>query len=142
MKLSTGLLGVVAVVASCSPCRTVPHRNIAIVCDTAATFEGELHIDSAATLTTFLFSECVSVDEDVAAAVAEIDFSNEGAFFVRGLRNTLSGCVNRIIGDVAVCNDGLRLGFSDEPQGNAGCTGYWESLVAMPRDELRAAVSP
>jgi hypothetical protein len=140
MRLVPAML-VMAVVA-CSPCRTVAHRDIALTCDSNAVFEGEIHVDSPGALTTFLATECSADDAAIDAAVAAIDFTTEAAFFVRGLRATASGCVDRSVSSTEVCADGLRVGFDDRANTSGACPGHWNVLLALPRDELRAAIGP
>jgi hypothetical protein len=140
MKSVVSALGSVVLLAACnSPCRGVSFRSLTVVCGVDADYEGELHFDGGGAFTTFLRNDCLLSDDAVATVVEQVDFTQEVVLVSRGLRNGPSGCVDRTVGNIEACNDGVRLAYDDTVQAGT-CEGYWTVVVAMPRDDVRGVI--
>jgi hypothetical protein len=128
---------------SCFDCRPVETRPLALDCAAAATFRGELHLDSAETFRSFLSDRCLTeaTATEIDAVVAGVDFTTEAVFVARGARGSIARCLeSRVTESVDVCGDGLKVIFEDEESGDDVCPGDWTIAFALQRADLRAAL--
>ena len=147
MRVVVALVVVVGVgAAGCDDCRSVEPRILALECEVAESFRGELHLDSAATWRSFLSDRCLPTS-DVAAIdgfVGQVDFAVDAVIVARGPRLSTTRClVSREVESLDTCTDGLRIVFDDEELGPEACTTTpdWTVAVVVPRGELRAALA-
>lgn len=136
------VFAVTVAVVGCSPCRRVETTPIAVDCDQAAAFTGELHFDTADSYRNFLNDRCLleASDEAIGALVDDVDFSTDAVFVARGSRGGANRCITeRAAETVNVCEDGLRVVFADV-ETREECGGLWTVAFKLPRDELRAAL--
>ncbi len=134
---------VVVVDVGCLACRRIEPRTLGVVCEDAAGFSGEIHLDSAVQYRNFLRDTCVPGANDAAieALVAEVDFSVDAVFVAGGPRAVGGRCVTaRATESVDVCDEGLRVVFADEEEATEACGGFWTVSFALDRGDLRAAV--
>jgi hypothetical protein len=125
----------------------VEARELGLACSASSAFRGEVHFESAATYLSFLRDECLidADDNDVDAALADVDFSSEAVFFASGTKDQGPDepCLNeRRFGQAQVCQGHLRVFFDDDfvAAGESCVNGAWFMAIAMPRGELRAAL--
>lgn len=140
-----GLSGLFA--SSCGPvCRPAAVTELAFECDPTAPFTGEIHLDSRASLDTFLTQECMqNADDGVIDDVIDgVDFSQDAVFVAVGpdfLDN--SRCLeSRELDEVQVCSNGLKVLFDDVYRtSDAPCPGTrWTVAFTIDRADLRAAL--
>ncbi len=143
--LVMGLLGLS--LASCGPvCRPADVSELDFECDPTASFTGEIHLDSRASLDTFLSQECMqNADEAVIEEIVDsIDFTQDAVFIAVGpdfLDN--SRCLeSRELDDVQVCSNGLKVLFDDAFRtSDTPCPGTrWTVAFSIDRGDLRAAL--
>jgi hypothetical protein len=135
-------LGVAA--GGCTSCRVIEPAPLALDCSTTSTFLGELHFVDAASFRSFVADRCLpeATLADVDELVASVDFSTDGVFVARGLRTSGVRCIEgRVVDEVSVCDEGLRVVFVDEESSDAACNGLWTVAFSLPRAELRAALA-
>jgi len=127
----------------CFDCRPIETRALALECSGAATFRGELHLDSPDTFRSFLSDRCLTdaTATEIDAVVASVDFTTEAVFVARGARGSIARCLeSRAAESVDVCGDGLKVVFEDEESGDDVCPGDWTVAFALQRADLRAAI--
>ena len=143
--LSLVVAVVVNVAAGCDDCRAVEPRSLDFECDGAASFRGELHLDSAGTWRAFLSDSCLptAVDARIDELVAAVDFNVDAVFVARGARLSTTRClVAREAESIAACTDGLRIIFDDEEIGPDNCPGGdWTVALLVPRADVRSALA-
>jgi hypothetical protein len=140
---ATVVAGVAVAVGACADCRNVETRELGIECNADASFQGELHFDSAGTYRTFLSDRCLPGEDAAAidAIVGDVDFGTEAVFVARGARAGVSRCIEaRAAETVEACGEGLKIVFDDVESADPVCPGDWTIALAMPRQELRSAL--
>ncbi len=144
VALVSVLVFVVVSVSACAPCRRIETTPLALDCDQAGQFSGELHFDSADSFRSFLTDRCLP-DADASEVedfVGAVDFSTDAVFVARGFRAGTGRCiVSRATESVDVCDSGLQLVFDDEESADASCGGQWTVAFSLSRDDLRAALA-
>ena len=139
----TLLLVLFVAVVGCAPCRRIETTPVEINCGEDVDFEGEIHLDTAASWRSFLTDRCLrdGREAEIDALVGGVDFTTSAVFVARGLRQGQSRCIEvREAESVDVCDDGLRVVFRDEESGQVNCAGHWTVAFVLPREELRAAI--
>lgn len=141
--LGTVVVGVALACGCGRPCRRIDVTPLPLACASTSSFFGELHFDDAATFESFLEIECLPDAEDavVKDIVDSVDFTVDAVFVAVGDRAQTGRCIGERESDgVDVCEDGLRVGFSDVLRDEAACSGKWTVAFSLPRAELRAAL--
>lgn len=144
LPLVVAVVAVVVVDVGCLACRRIEPRTLGVVCEDAAGFSGEIHLDSAPQYRNFLRDTCLpdSSDAAIEALVGEVDFSVDAVFVAGGPRAVGGRCVTaRATESVDVCDEGLRVVFADEEEATEACGGFWTVSFAIDRGDLRAAVN-
>jgi hypothetical protein len=137
-----GVAGALGATMGCLSCRTVAAKPLAVECAPSSSFRGELHFTDADAFRSFLTDRCLLSADAAAGVVDDVDFGVDGVFVARGPRAAPGRCVeHRVVDDVSVCVDGLRVAFADDVTGATPCVGDWTVAVALPRAELRAALA-
>ena len=134
----------VATLSCGRPCRAIAVQAVDVGCQSTGTFNGELHFDDVPTFEAFLESDqCLpdAVDGERAAVVESVDFLNNALFVAVGARAQLGRCIEDRKADVVeVCDDGLRIAFSDRVTDASPCGDKWTVAFQLPREEMRAAI--
>jgi len=82
-----------------------------------------------------------AIDEERAAVVQSVDFLTNVVFVAVGDRAQVGRCIEDRQADVVeVCDEGLRVAFSDQVTDASPCAGKWTVAFQLPREEMRAAI--
>ena len=110
-------LALLVLLASCSPpCRTIAVAPLALICQDLSTFTGEVHFEERATFESFLSAECLpeATDAEITAILDSVNFAEDVVFVAVNNRAQAGRCLRTRVADgVEVCQDGLRISFSD-----------------------------